>query len=193
MTKALLLGIWVALQSYYLIWASQWDQWTRWSDADIVFSNVTDDRYIMFKNCTEFVCYLKMEHYIMVWLLFFHKFIPAATGVHNNRENFSVDNEQHDTINSFSQIVFLLPCYIWATLHYLNPSFFYLFDFYIDVVCIVMPIIAPMLNYLSLHPSTMGGVLWSIEKAIGLLFGGVAFNFHRVVDLVKFLLTFCVS
>ena len=70
---------------------------------------------------------------------------------------------------------------------------FYLFDFYIDVVCILLPIIAPMLNYLSLHPSTLGGVFWSIEKAIGLLFGGVAFNYHRAIDLVKFFLSFCVS
>ena len=49
-----------------------------------------------------------------------------------------------------------------------------------------------MLNYLSLHPSTLGGVFWSIEKAIGLLFGGVAFNYHRAIDLAKFFLSFCV-
>ena len=54
-TKAFLLGIWITLQAYYLLWASEWDQWTRWSDADIVFSNVTSSRYIMFKNCTKFV------------------------------------------------------------------------------------------------------------------------------------------
>ena len=54
-TKAFLLGIWITLQAYYLLWASEWDQWTRWSDADIVFSNVTSSRYIMFKNCTKLV------------------------------------------------------------------------------------------------------------------------------------------
>ena len=89
---------------------------TRWSDTDIVFSNVTESRYIFFKNCTTFVCYIKVEHFVVTWLLFFHKFTPAATGVHNNQEVFSADNEQHDKINSFSQIVFLLPCYVWVSL-----------------------------------------------------------------------------
>ena len=87
-----------------------------------------------------------MEHFLVVWLLFFHKFIPAvrviwkfyyfqevqfevpskATGVHNNRQSFSIDNEQHDQINSFSQISFLLPCYIWDWIYEPNRVIIYL-------------------------------------------------------------------
>ena len=29
---------------------------------------------------------MKIEHFVLVWLYFFHKFLPAATGVHNNQE-----------------------------------------------------------------------------------------------------------
>ena len=81
----------------------------------------------------------------MIWIYFFHKFLPAISGVHNNIETYSQSDDGKDTINSSSQIVFglfylynnmetiilVLPCFIWGAIHYWLPDLFYSFDFYI--------------------------------------------------------------
>ena len=69
--------------------------------------------------------------------------------------------------------------------HYLNPEWFNSWDIYIDVFCLIFPLITPTLNTLYLHPSTMCFVYYIMEKITVWVFGGVNFNLCRTIDLVK--------
>ena len=57
---------------------------------------------------------MKIEHFVLVWLYFFHKFLPAATGVHNNQEGtrflygFEVLNRQFVSVSMQAQTKYLL-------------------------------------------------------------------------------------
>ena len=48
------------------------------------------------------------------------------------------------------------------------------------------------MNSLSLHPSTLSFIYFSLEKINKILFGGINYNFHRAIDVAKISFSFLV-